>query len=57
MYVSNEERNRLGLAGWGSDVPVKIYEEAKKKLEPKTEEPVVVEETVEGDFDKNLGLD
>jgi len=27
-YVSNEERNRLGLHGWGSDVPQHVLDEA-----------------------------
>lgn len=29
MYVSNEERMRLGIQRYGSDVPVAEYEKAK----------------------------
>ena len=31
MYVSNEERMRLGLQQYGSDVPVEVYMKALNK--------------------------
>ena len=34
VYVSNSERMQLGLQNYGSDVPAKVYEDAKTKLNP-----------------------
>ena len=34
VYVSNSERMQLGLQSYGSDVPSKVYEDAKKGLKP-----------------------
>jgi hypothetical protein len=33
MYLSNDERIRLGLQHYGSDVPVEVVEAAKAALE------------------------
>jgi len=51
MYVSNEERMRLGIQRYGSDVPVAEYEKAKaakdgvvKKVVEEVKEEVKEEE-------------
>jgi hypothetical protein len=52
MYVSNEERMRLGIQRYGSDVPVAEYEKAKAAKDGVVKK--VVEEVKEEEEDDSV---